>query len=663
MNKEMANALRALSMDMVERAQSGHPGMPLGMADIATVLWTQHLRHDPARPNWINRDRFILSNGHGSALLYSLLHLSGYDMPLAELKNFRAWQSTTPGHPEYGLTAGVDSTTGPLGQGLANGVGMALCEQLMSKRFNRSACTLFDHHSYVFVGDGCLMEGISHEACSLAGVLGLGKLIVFYDDNGISIDGKVKGWFNDDSVMRFEAYGWHVIADVDGHDLEQINQAIISAKNSNRPSLICCKTIIGKGSPNKANSAGVHGSPLGSEEIAATRIALDHPYDPFEIPESLYQEWNARDAGARLSTAWDKTLGEYGQKYADLYQELMRRCDGVIDKDLIKVMDDWIVDCQKTNKPQATRASSKACLDHFAPMLPELIGGSADLSGSNSTLWTGSVVINNDAKQGNYLHYGVREFAMSAIANGMALYGAFIPYVGTFLVFSDYARNAVRLAALMELRTIFVYSHDSIGVGEDGPTHQPIEQLPSLRLIPNLNVWRPADLVETAVAWRSAITTANTPTALLLSRQKTSLSDIKTQQLSSVAKGGYILLESSKTPVAIIISSGSEIGACLEAARSLHKEGKAVRVVSMPCVEVFEQQSVDYKELVLPATVQRRLVVEAAHSGCWYKYIGDAGAIISIDCFGDSAPADVLMQHYGFDAENIINKMRVLLKD
>lgn len=595
----------------------------------------------------------MLSNGHGSALLYALLHLSGYSVSVDALKAFRQHESITPGHPEYGLTPGVETTTGPLGQGLATAVGMALAEAVMAKRFNRPSYPLFDHRTFVFAGDGCLMEGISHEACSLAGHWGLNKLVVFYDDNGISIDGRVTGWFSEDTKARFESYNWHVIPDVDGHDMKQITKAIDEALESTQPSVICCKTVIGCGAPNKQGLAETHGSPLGEEEVAATRKLLNYPFDAFCVPEHLREAWDMRQEGKHLSAHWNTLLSGYAKEHAQHHAELKRRLDNRLPEDYTQLCEEWIGTCRRDKKTQATRRSSKDCLEFFAPKLPELIGGSADLSDSNNTLWSGCSSLAKDDMGGNYLHYGAREFAMSAIGNGMALHGGLSPYMGTFLVFSDYARNAVRLAAMMGVPCIFIYSHDSLGLGEDGPTHQPIEQLPSLRMIPGLNVWRPADLVETAVAWAHMLATRDTPAALVLSRQSTPPLPYTDEHMAQIQKGGYVLLEPKAPPQVMMIATGSEVAPALEAAQGLGEEGVAVRVVSLPCVEVFEAQSQEYRESVLPPALRKRLVIEAAHSGMWHKYAGDEGAIISVDCFGASAPGPELMRRFGMHADAI----------
>lgn len=656
--RELANAIRALSMDAVQRANSGHPGAPMGMADIAEVLWNDFLRHNPANPQWPDRDRFVLSNGHGSMLLYSLLHLSGYALPLEQLKNFRQLHSMTPGHPEYGHAPGVETTTGPLGQGLANAVGMALAERTLAARFNRPEQTLIDHHTYVFVGDGCLMEGVSHEACSLAGRLGLGKLIVLYDDNGISIDGDVRGWFIDDTPQRFEAYGWQVIPAVDGHDAAAVKVAIEAARaDSERPSLICCRTTIGFGSPNKAGTAGVHGAPLGEAEIAAAREQLGWSHPPFEVPDPIRAAWDAQERGAALERDWQTRFASYRTAHPALADELQRCLDGELPGDWSAFAEQLVRETAQQGPSVASRAASQQTLEQCGPRLPELIGGSADLTGSNNTKRKDSVSITDDPT-GNYIYYGVREFGMSAIMNGLALHGGFIPYGGTFLIFSDYARNAIRLSALMRQRVIYVLTHDSIGLGEDGPTHQPIEQLASLRLIPNLSLWRPADAVETAAAWVAAIERRDGPTALALSRQKLPHLQRTPEQLAAIRRGGYILHEPDGEPEALIIATGSEVALALTAAQKLNERGRRVRVVSMPAVDVFEAQSEDYRETVLPAAVQRRLVIEAGSSGLWYKHAGSQGRIIGLDQFGASAPAEQLFEHFGFTVDAIIDNLR-----
>jgi transketolase len=654
-NALLANSIRALAMDAVQAANSGHPGMPMGMAEIAVALWNRHLRHNPADPHWADRDRFILSNGHGSMLQYALLHLTGYALPLEEIKRFRQLNSMTPGHPEVGVTPGVETTTGPLGQGLANAVGMALAEKLLATELNRPGHEIVDHRTYVFVGDGCLMEGISHEACSLAGTLGLAKLICFYDDNGISIDGPVAGWFTDDTPKRFEAYGWHVIASVDGHDVDAVDRAIGQAHACwDRPTLICCKTTIGKGSPNRAGTDLAHGQALGEKEVALTRAALGWTYPPFEIPPAAYEGWNARECGALLQQDWNSRFAAYRAAYPDKAEEFERRMNGTLPKDYRQRTAALVAQQQARAESIATRKASQQAIEALAPALPELIGGSADLTGSVFTNWSGShAVTKNDA--GNYVNFGVREFAMSAIANGLALHGGFIPYVGTFLTFSDYARNALRMAALMKLRSIFVYTHDSIGLGEDGPTHQSVEHASSLRLIPNLDVWRPCDTVESAVAWSEAIARADGPACLLFTRQNVPFNARGAEQIASIHRGGYVLRESAGAR-AVIIATGSEVALAVGAQEQLASAGIAVRVVSMPCTSVFDRQDAAYRAGVLPAGVPR-VAVEAGVTAYWHKYVGAAddpsAAVVGIDRFGESAPAGVLFKHFGFTVEHV----------
>ena len=657
---ELANAIRALSMDAVESAKSGHPGMPMGMADIAEVLWRKHLRHNPKNPQWANRDRFILSNGHGSMLLYSLLHLTGYDLSIDEIKNFRQLGSKTPGHPEFGVTPGVEATTGPLGQGIANAVGMAIAEKLLSANFNKEDFTVICHFTYVFCGDGCLMEGISHEACSLAGTLKLGKLIVVYDDNDISIDGEVSGWFTEDIPKRFESYGWHVIPNIDGHDSSQIDKAFEQAKeNLDRPSIICCKTKIGKGSPNKAGTASVHGTALGEEEVVLTRKELNWEHSAFVIPDEIYLGWDAKQIGNSREDDWKELFKNYEIQYPDLAGELNRSLSKELPDNFLEQIDKFIHDLQENQNDVATRKSSELVLNFLGPLLPELIGGSADLSGSNNTRWTGTKAINEAMTGGNYLYYGVREFAMTAIVNGLVLHGGVRPYAGTFLTFLDYARNAVRLAALMEIPSIFIYSHDSIGLGEDGPTHQPIEHLTSLRSTPGLETWRPCDTVETAVSWKAALLNKNIPTAIILTRQNLKAQDRNQDQKDSIEKGGYILHDSENKPGLVIISTGSELGAVMEAVRDLGQE-KNIRVVSMPCTERFDQQSEAYKEKVLGKDILR-LAIEASYDDWWIKYVGLEGKVIGMKEFGESAPGDVLQKHFGFDKESLMKVIDSLL--
>jgi transketolase len=659
---ELANAIRALSMDAVQQANSGHPGAPMGMADIAEVLWNDFLSHNPANPSWPNRDRFVLSNGHGSMLIYSLLHLSGYDLPLEELRNFRQLHSKTPGHPEYGYAPGVETTTGPLGQGITNAVGMALAEKMLAAHFNRDAHEVINHFTYSFLGDGCLMEGISHEACSLAGTLGLGKLIAFYDDNGISIDGEVEGWFTDDTPARFAAYGWHVIADVDGHDSDAVRSAIESARSeTGKPTLICCKTVIGKGAPNKQGSESCHGAPLGADEIAATREALGWTHGPFEIPEQVYAGWEAKTRGAERESEWNSAMAAYADAHPELAGELRRRLAGELPADFSAQAQAYIEQCQRDGETIASRKASQNALNAYGPLLPELLGGSADLAGSNLTLWSGSKGVSASDADGNYVYYGVREFAMSAIMNGIALHGGFIPYGATFLIFMEYARNAVRMAALMKQRSIFVYTHDSIGLGEDGPTHQPVEQLTALRATPNLRTWRPCDAVESAVAWKSAIEYTAGPSALVFSRQGLPHQRRSAQQLGDIARGGYILHDTGTAPDVILIATGSEVHLVMAAAEQLAQTGKAVRVVSMPCAEVFEQQDASYRESVLPSDVLARVAVEAAHRDFWYKYVGLDGRIVGMSTFGESAPAGELFKSFGFTVDNVVSVVEEVL--
>jgi len=658
----LANAIRALSMDAVQQANSGHPGAPMGMADIAEVLWNDYLQHNPENPKWADRDRFVLSNGHGSMLLYSLLHLSGYDLNIDDLKNFRQMDSRTPGHPEYGYAPGVETTTGPLGQGLANAVGMAMAEKTLAAHFNKPGHEIVDHYSYVFAGDGCLMEGISHEVCSLAGTLGLGKLIAFYDDNGISIDGQVEGWFADDTPKRFEAYGWQVIPDVDGHDPEQIRAAVEAARaDSARPTLICCKTVIGFGSPNKQGTEGVHGAPLGAEEIQAARETLGWEHGPFEVPADVYENWSAKARGQQQEDSWNQRFADYSAAYPQEAVEFERRMKGELPADFSAKALDYIHGAQQAAEKVATRKASQNSIEAYAPMLPELLGGSADLMHSNLTNWSGSKPLTPEDASGNYVFYGVREFGMSAAMNGMALHGGFIPYGGTFLMFMEYARNALRMAALMKQRAIFVYTHDSIGLGEDGPTHQPVEQVASLRTTPNMSTWRPCDTVESAVAWQAAIERADGPTSMIFSRQGLEVMPRSEQQVNDVRRGAYVLLDSDQAPQAIIIATGSEVGLAMKAATQLQNDGVAVRVVSMPCTDVFEAQDAAYREQVLPAAVTARVAVEALHADYWYKYVGLNGRIIGMTTFGESAPGGELMEHFGFTVENVMSAVRELV--
>jgi transketolase len=653
--RELANAIRVLSMDAVQKANSGHPGAPMGMADIAEVLWRDFLKHNPTNPHWVDRDRFILSNGHGSMLIYSLLHLTGYDLSIDDLKQFRQLHSKTPGHPEYGYTPGVETTTGPLGAGISNAVGMAIAEKTLAAQFNRDGFNIVDHYTYCFLGDGCLMEGISHEACSLAGTLKLGKLIAFWDDNGISIDGHVEGWFSDDTPARFKSYGWHVIADVDGHDSNAIRQAIEEAKTvTDKPTMICCKTIIGFGSPNKSGSHDCHGAPLGNDEIAAAREFLQWPYAPFEIPDEIYHDWNAKETGIAREQAWQQLFAEYQQSYPELAAEFKRRViDRTLPEDFIDHAEQYIAQTQQKMESIASRKASQNTIEAYAPKLPELLGGSADLAGSNLTLWSGSKGIQDDPA-GNYIFYGVREFGMSGIMNGISLHGGFINYGATFMMFMEYARNAVRMAALMGIQNIFVYTHDSIGQGEDGPTHQPVEQLTNLRTTPNLVTWRTADATETAVAWKQAIERRDGPTALVFSRQGLPAIARNDKQVANIERGGYILRDCEKTPELILIATGSEVALALEAAEKLTEQGTQVRVVSMPSTNIFDAQDTNYKEQVLPSSVTKRIAIEAGHPDFWHKYVGLNGKIIGINRFGESAPGGVLMKHFGFTVDNVV---------
>jgi len=648
-------------MDAVQQANSGHPGAPMGMADIAEVLWNDYLRHNPANPSWADRDRFVLSNGHGSMLIYSLLHLSGYDLPIEELKNFRQMHSKTPGHPEYGYTPGIETTTGPLGQGVTNAIGMAAAEKILAAQFNRDGHAIIDHHTYTFLGDGCLMEGISHEACSLAGTLGLGKLICFYDDNGISIDGEVEGWFTDDTPKRFEAYGWQVIPAVDGHDSAAIAEAIEAGRaDSSRPTLICCKTIIGKGSPNKQGKEDCHGAPLGEDEVALVRKAIGWQHPPFFIPSDIYAGWSAKDKGAELENQWNQRFDSYAEAFPDLAVELARRLSGDLPDSFADQSESYIRTLQDEGASIASRKASQNCLDHYGPMLPELLGGSADLAGSNLTLWSDSKGISADDASGNYVFYGVREFGMSAMMNGIALHGGFIPYGATFLMFMEYARNAVRMAALMRQRAIFVYTHDSIGLGEDGPTHQPVEQMTSLRSTPNLHTWRPCDTVESAVCWKAALQRTEGPAALIFSRQALAHQQRDAQQVADIARGGYILSDcdatnGAKDPDAIIIATGSEVQLAMDAKAVLEQSGRRIRVVSMPSTSVFDDQDVAYRESVLPSNVLPRVAVEAGHKDFWYKYVGLDGRIVGMETFGESAPIKDLMEHFGFTVDAVVD--------
>ncbi|ANZ12092.1 transketolase [Vibrio parahaemolyticus] len=659
--KYLANAIRALSMDGVQQANSGHPGAPMGMADIAEVLWRSHLNHNPSNPEWADRDRFVLSNGHGSMLIYSLLHLSGYELSIDDLKNFRQLHSKTPGHPEYGYAPGIETTTGPLGQGITNAVGMAMAEKALAAQFNKEGHDIVDHFTYVFMGDGCLMEGISHEACSLAGTLGLGKLIAFWDDNGISIDGHVEGWFSDDTPKRFEAYGWHVIPAVDGHDADAINAAIEAAKADPRPTLICTKTIIGFGSPNKSGSHDCHGAPLGAEEIAATRKELGWEHGPFEIPQEVYAEWSAKETGAAKEAAWNEKFAAYEAAYPELAAEFKRRVNGELPAEWEEKASQIISDLQANPANIASRKASQNALEAFGALLPEFMGGSADLAPSNLTMWSGSKSLEANDFSGNYIHYGVREFGMTAIMNGIALHGGFVPYGATFLMFMEYARNAMRMAALMKIQNIQVYTHDSIGLGEDGPTHQPVEQIASLRLTPNMNTWRPCDQVESAVAWKLAIERKDAPTALIFSRQNLAQQERTAEQVADIAKGGYILKDSDGKPELILIATGSEVELAVKAAEQLTAEGKKVRVVSMPSTDAFDKQDAAYREAVLPSDVTARIAIEAGIADFWYKYVGFDGRIIGMTTFGESAPADQLFEMFGFTVENVVNTAKELL--
>ena len=651
---QLANAIRALSMDAVQRANSGHPGAPMGMADLAEVLWRDNLKHNPANPGWWDRDRFVLSNGHGSMLLYSLLHLSGYDLSIEDLKNFRQLHSRTPGHPEYGEAPGVETTTGPLGQGVANAVGMALAEKVLANRFNRGDHRIVDHHTWVFMGDGCLMEGVSHEACSLAGRFGLGKLIAFWDDNGISIDGEVAGWFTDDTPARFEAYGWQVIRSVDGHDPVEIQQAIDTARaETERPTLICARTVIGFGSPNKQGTEATHGAPLGDDEIAATRVNLGWECPPFEIPADVAEAWNTLEAGAAAEAGWNERFAAYRNEFSDLAAEFERRMSGELPENWNDEAARIISELQAAGGDVATRKSSQIALNAFGPLLPELIGGSADLAGSNNTIWSGSVDVNEGTADGNYVYFGVREFGMTAICNGLGLHGGFIPYNATFLVFSDYARNAVRMSALLPVQNIHVYTHDSIGLGEDGPTHQPVEHVASLRLIPNLQVWRPCDTAESAVAWKSALENREKPSALIFTRQGLPHQPRSDRQLENISRGGYLLKEADGREDALIIATGSEVQLAVAAAKELSSQGVGVNVISMPNPDLFMQQDAGYRNSVLPPAVTARVVVEAGVTSAWSSFGGDGGRVIGVDRFGASAPAGELFRHYGLTVENV----------
>ena len=658
--RDLANAIRALSMDAVQKANSGHPGAPMGMADIAEVLWNDHLKHNPGNPHWADRDRFILSNGHGSMLIYSLLHLAGYELTIDDLKNFRQLHSKTPGHPEYGYAPGVETTTGPLGQGITNAVGMAIAERALAAQFNRDGHTVVDHNTYVFLGDGCLMEGISHEACSLAGTLGLGKLICFWDDNGISIDGHVDGWFTDNTPARFEAYGWHVIADVDGHDPKALEKALEFAKAmTDKPTMICCKTTIGFGSPNKAGSHACHGAPLGQDEINLTKAALGWDHDAFEVPKDIYAGWDARDKGAKAEAEWNKKFDAYAKAHPELAAEFKRRMAGDLPADWAAKADAFIKSVNDEAKTTATRHASLAAIEGFTKILPEIFGGSADLGCSNMTEWSTYKPMRADKPDANYINYGVREFGMSAIMNGVALHGGLIPFGATFLMFSEYARNALRMSALMKIRSIFVYTHDSIGLGEDGPTHQAVEQIPTLRMIPNMDVWRACDTLESAVSWKIALENKGGPSCLIFSRQNLDFQKRTPEQIANISRGGYVLKDCDGTPDAIIIATGSEVGIAMGAAEKL--SGKKIRVVSMPSTTTFDKQDAAYKESVLPAAVTARVAVEAAVTEGWYKYVGLNGAVVGIDRFGESAPAGELFKLFGFTVENVVKAVEGVL--
>ncbi|WP_019604007.1 transketolase [Teredinibacter turnerae] len=663
--RDLANAIRALSMDAVQKANSGHPGAPMGMADIAEVLWNDFLKHNPANPSWSDRDRFVLSNGHGSMLIYSLLHLTGYDLPINELQNFRQLHSKTPGHPELGYTPGVETTTGPLGQGICNAVGMAIAEKTLAGQFNRDGHELVDHYTYCFLGDGCMMEGVSHEVCSLAGTLGLGKLVAFWDDNGISIDGEVEGWFTDDTAKRFEAYGWHVITGVDGHDSDAITAAIEAARaESSKPTLICCKTTIGFGSPNKQGTHNCHGAPLGDDEIKAAREFLNWPYAPFEVPADVYEGWDAKGKGGEAEKSWASKFDAYKAAYPELAAEYERRViKGDLPADFEEKANAFIAEVQAKGAKIASRKASQDTIEAFGPLLPEMLGGSADLAGSNLTLWSGSKGLTANDCSGNYIFYGVREFGMSAIMNGISAHGGFINYGATFLMFQQYAANAVRMSALMKLRNIFVYTHDSIGQGEDGPTHQPIEVLGTLRLTPNMDTWRPADATESAVAWKKAVLRKEGPSALVFSRQGLPSAARTEQQVADIEKGAYVLVDCDGTPDVIFIATGSEVELAVGAAAKLADEGKKARVVSMPSTSTFDLQDAAYKESVLPLAVTARVAIEAAAADYWYKYVGLDGRIVGMTTFGESAPGGDLFKHFGFTVENVVNTAKDLLED
>ncbi|AJQ50200.1 MULTISPECIES: transketolase [Pseudomonas] len=661
--RERANAIRALSMDAVQKANSGHPGAPMGMADIAEVLWRDYLKHNPSNPSFADRDRFVLSNGHGSMLIYSLLHLTGYDVTIDDLKSFRQLHSRTPGHPEFGYTPGVETTTGPLGQGLANAVGFALAEKVLGAQFNREGHNVVDHNTYVFLGDGCMMEGISHEVASLAGTLGLNKLVAFYDDNGISIDGEVEGWFTDDTPKRFESYNWLVIRNVNGHDADEIRTAIDTARKSDRPTLICCKTIIGFGSPNKQGKEDCHGAPLGNDEIALARKELNWNHGPFEVPADIYAEWDAKQAGAKAEAEWNQRFDAYAAAFPELASELKRRLNGELPADFAEKAAAYIAEVAAKGETIASRKASQNTLNAFGPLLPELLGGSADLAGSNLTLWKGCKGVSHEDANGNYMYYGVREFGMTAIMNGVALHGGLVPYGATFLMFMEYARNAVRMSALMKQRVIHVYTHDSIGLGEDGPTHQPIEQLASLRSTPNLDTWRPADAVESAVSWKHALERKDGPSALIFSRQNLQHQVRSDAQIADIARGGYVLKDSAGEPELILIATGSEVGLAVQAFDKLTEQGRKVRVVSMPSTSVFDAQDAAYKQSVLPLEVGARIAIEAAHADFWYKYVGLEGRIIGMTTYGESAPASALFEEFGFTLDNILGTAEELLED
>lgn len=661
--RERANAIRALSMDAVQLANSGHPGAPMGMADIAEALWRGYLKHNPSNPSWVNRDRFVLSNGHGSMLIYSLLHLTGYDLNLDDLKGFRQLNSRTPGHPELGYTPGVETTTGPLGQGIANAVGFALAEKVLAAQFNRDGHNIVDHQTYAFLGDGCLMEGISHEVCSLAGTLGLSKLTAFYDDNGISIDGEVQGWFTDDTPRRFESYGWHVIRNVNGHDADEIEVAIEAALASDKPTLICCKTTIGFGSPNHGGKASSHGAPLGVEEIALARAELGWTHGPFEIPADIYAQWDAKEAGAKAEAEWSAKFAAYAAEFPELAAEFKRRMAGDLPADFAEKAAQYIAEVAAKGESIASRKASQNTLNAYGPLLPELLGGSADLAGSNLTLWNGCKGVSDSDATGNYVFYGVREFGMSAIMNGIALHGGLIPYGATFLMFMEYARNAVRMSALMKQRVLYVFTHDSIGLGEDGPTHQPIEQLTSLRTTPNLDTWRPCDAVESAVAWKYSLQRKHGPSALIFSRQNLDHQERTAQQIADIERGGYILKDCTGEPELILIATGSEVGLAVNAYNALTEQGHKVRVVSMPCTSVFDAQDAAYKQAVLPIEVGARIAIEAAHVDFWYKYVGLDGRVMGMHTYGESAPANELFEHFGITLDNLLGLAAELLED